>query len=110
MNGERKSNWIMQVVIWGLMVHLVFVCQLLIATTRHGLILHSVGMVFLPQAILMYSLPPTDPWGPDGLNLFRLIGKIFDALPASLIYGLILVLIGKIFGRLLNDKSKRSSK
>jgi hypothetical protein len=101
---KQKSNWVARVIICGLLVHLFFVSQLIVATNRHGLILPEFGVIFFPPALLMSCLPPMDPWGESGLNLLRLTGKIIDALPASFLYGIIIMLLLKILGRFFNRK------
>jgi hypothetical protein len=108
MRNEVRRNWLLSALSWGLLVHVFFVCQLIFAAGRHALILRSLGVIFMPQAILMYSLPPADPWGPNGLDLLRITGKIVDALPASLAYGVVITVFCKMLIR-LSKRTRRGN-
>ncbi|HWD20658.1 MAG TPA: hypothetical protein VHB20_15425 [Verrucomicrobiae bacterium] len=77
--------------VWfAVLVHLLFVVQLLMALPDHGLILQAFAAVFMPHAILMYFLPPRFDFLKEGIDWWRLVGKMIDAAPASLFYGFLL--------------------
>jgi hypothetical protein len=71
----------------AVVVHLVFVLQLLAALPKHGLVLHAFGVFFFPHMMLMYCLPPAFDWSSQGTDWWGIVGKIIDAAPASLLYG-----------------------
>ena len=71
----------------AVVVHLVFVLQLLAALPKHGLVLHAIGVFFFPHMMLMYCLPPAFDWSSQGTDWWGIVGKIIDAAPASLLYG-----------------------
>ena len=51
-------------------------------------------VIFLPHVLLMYFLPPGYPFNDQIVNNWKIIGKIVDAFPASILYGVFLVLLG----------------
>jgi hypothetical protein len=73
----------------AVVVHFVFVLQLLIALPEQGLVLHQLGVFFLPHMMLMYCLPPRCDWSSQGTDWWGVVGKIIDAVPASLLYGFV---------------------
>jgi hypothetical protein len=81
----------------AIVVHLVFVLQLLAALPKHGLVLHALGVFFLPHMMLMYCLPPRFDWSSQGIDWWGIVGKIIDAAPASLFYGFVVqLLVGQL--------------
>jgi hypothetical protein len=86
--NHRKHRSPVRVVIYSLIVHLVFILQLTAALARHGLVLRQFGYFFFPHTLLMYFLPPRFSFATDSLDAVRIMGKILDAAPASLLYGL----------------------
>jgi len=77
---------------------------MLAALPDHGIVLHSLGFFFLPHMMLMYCLPPRFDWLARGTDWWGLIGKIIDAAPASLLYGII---VQALIGQLKKGRKKR---
>jgi hypothetical protein len=77
----------------AIVIHLVFVLQLLAALPEHGLVLHAFGVFFLPHMILMYYLPPRFDWLSQGTDWWGVVGKIIDAVPASILYGFVVQVV-----------------
>ena len=75
----------------AVVVHIVFCLQAIAAARHGGLILNEALLVaFAPHAFLMFFLPPQDPFAVgDHVNWLRFVGKLADAIPASLMYGAI---------------------
>jgi hypothetical protein len=71
-------------------VHVLFIAQLLIALPRKSLVLDQCYAAFLPHLVLMYCLPPSFDFYDGNNSPMRLVGKIIDAAPASLLYGFVL--------------------
>src|SRR5690242_9072395 len=86
-NLERKPRRLVRVLTLTLIVHLIFIGQLIVAMDQKGLVLPEFGFLFFPHTLLMYFLPPGFDFANDQISYLRLIGKILDAAPASLAYG-----------------------
>ena len=107
-NSEDRKPWALKRGITrACLVHLVFIGQLLIAMERKGLVLPEFGVIFFPHALLMYCLPPGFTFSGGPTNVLRLIGKVIDAAPASLLYGLILQFLLGAAWRLLSGFDPR---
>ena|ERR1700722_2114348 len=71
----------------ALIIHLIFILQMLSAIPEKGLVDTNYEVVFFPHAILMYCLPPEMPDFNGPINHWQIAEKIIDAFPASLLYG-----------------------
>lgn len=97
-------RFIFRALLWAIIVHVWFVWQAFYATRRGGLIDSDFDMIiFFPHAILMFSLPPAFP--PDNIvgNKVWIAEKLADAIPASLVYGLIIALLWNLLARKLRN-------
>jgi hypothetical protein len=97
---KEKLAWFMRSMLVALVVHLIFIGQLIIAMDKKGLLLPEFGVIFFPHAVLMYCLPPAFDFSATSIDYVRLVGKIIDAIPASLLYGVVLSLMVEAFLRL----------
>jgi hypothetical protein len=103
MTQERKRPFriVALAILWTCIVHALFVTRVLIAVPEGGLMPRSWFdlIVFFPQNTLMYCLPPKYPLDEKGIHPWELVGKLLDALPASVLYGVIIALIWNLLYR-----------
>jgi hypothetical protein len=57
--------------------------------------------VFFPHLVLVSSLPPKYPLDEKVIHTWKLIAKLLDALPASVLYGLIIALVWNSLYRII---------
>lgn len=89
------------------LIHSVFSLQALSVAGQGGMIRNTFFMLlFYPQLLLMYFLPPADPIGYPGgavvVDWLHFAGKLAVAYPASLLYGLA---VGAVWYFLLGRKT-----
>jgi hypothetical protein len=95
MSEKRKGGrrFIELLLFWSVIVHALFVWQMVIALSEKTLFAPEFLKVFILHALLIYFLPPAYPILPDGINYWGVIWKAFDAIPASLLYGAIIAFV-----------------
>ena len=90
------------VALWTCVVHAFFVAEVLFALRLGGFVDSDWAMaVFFPHFILVASLPPKYPLDEKVIHVWKLIAKLLDALPASLLYGIIIALVWNSLYRVL---------
>lgn len=86
-------------IFFSVLIHCLFIMQMISALPGHGLIRGEFAVFFLPHTMLMYFFPPKVDW--NNFHWWAVIGKIAVALPASILYGIIVqLLVNKIEVRL----------
>lgn len=94
MKTNRKHHFIGLATLWTCVVHAFFVTQVLFALRLGGLVDSEWAMaVFFPHFILVASLPPKYPLDEKVIHIWKLVAKLLDALPASVLYGVIIAVI-----------------
>jgi hypothetical protein len=91
--AHPKLSFVVATFLSTLIIHLIFIYQMLNAIPEKGLIDTNYEVVFFPQTILMYCLPPEMPDFNNPINRWQIAGKIIDAVPASLLYGAAIALV-----------------
>lgn len=80
--------------VWGCVVHAFFIWRVLLALPERGMFRFDWEiLVFYPQVILMFFLPPGYPFNDEVVNNWKIVGKLVDAFPASLLYGVAIALL-----------------
>jgi len=64
----KKSVRFVLPLVCTIVIHSIFVVQLLLALPQKGLILPAFAIPFLPQTFLMYFLPPKFSWYDKGFE------------------------------------------
>jgi hypothetical protein len=92
-------------------IHAVFSIQAIV-TARHGGMIHDEAMmfVFYPHVMLMFLLPPAYPinFGSGGIievDWLRFTGKLAVAIPASLLYGIVVASVWMLFIKKMPNQS-----
>jgi len=102
LKGKDKRRFVGVVILWTCVVHTLFAIQMLYALNFGGLVASEWALaVFFPQLSLDATLPPEYPLDDKVIHTWKLIGKLLDALPASVLYGVIIALIWNSFYRLV---------
>ena len=102
---QRKAWRVLRVLTFTIFIHSIFVAQLVVAMEQQELVLREFAFVFYPHTILMYCLPPAfDPQG-GRVDCLRLLGKILDAVPASLAYGFIVSYLSGLIINIVSSKT-----
>ncbi len=79
-------------------IHSLFCVQAYLPLKQGGMVSGGAWLlVFGPQYLLDFFLPPVDPLNGDHINYFHFWGKVLVAYPASLVYSLLLVGCGAEF-------------
>jgi hypothetical protein len=90
---RTNRRFITTSLVLALIIHAIFIRQMLVAIPEGGLISDNYFVVFYPHVLFMYCLPPEDPLSDKGVNYWGVVGKIIDAFPASLLYGVALTFV-----------------
>ncbi len=84
----------MSSMVWACVVHAFFIWRVLLAVPERGMLRFNWEiLVFYPQVILMFFLPPGYPFNDEPVNNWKIVGKLVDAFPASLLYGVAIALL-----------------
>ena len=102
----KKSVRFVLPLVCTIVIHSIFVVQLLLALPRKGLILPAFAIPFLPQTFLMYFLPPKFSWYDKGFDWVGLVGQIIVAMPASFLYGVIIAYLIRRWQELYRKRIK----
>jgi hypothetical protein len=93
--------------LWACVVHAFFISRVLLAIPERAMLRSGWELIiFYPHTILMISLPPGYPFDDQIVNNWKIVGKIVDAFPASLVYGAVIALVL----RCLLDKIQKTRK
>jgi hypothetical protein len=111
--AKNRFHFLASSIVWSLPVHAVFVLQACFALPGGGFIYSDWGwaeLIFSPHAVLLYSLPPGYPFNDAVVDNWKIVGKIADAYPASLLYGAILALVYNWLRRQIQDAKSSGAK
>src|SRR5258708_4315837 len=94
--SQKKQFWLVAF-LTSVFVHAVFCVQAASVADQGGLINSGIPffpVFFLPHTVLIYFLPPCDPFSYHGgileIDRWCFAGKLAAAYPASLMYGIVL--------------------
>src|SRR5438046_10725213 len=82
-------RFVVLLVLWTLIIHLVFVCQrLMIAIPQGGMMSDEYGYLFKLHSYFIVYLPPEYPISTHGINYWGVAWKSIVSIPASVLYAM----------------------
>jgi hypothetical protein len=107
-SGTAKFRFVVSVLVWACVVHAFFISRVLLAIPKRGMLSSDWEIfVFYPQVMLMFCLPPGYPFNDQVVSNWKIVGKLVDAFPGSVLYGVAIAFLVNWFVKKVN-KTKRN--